>query len=83
MVVYFSIGGNKSMHSTQIQEAVVRWFWKVFVVFVALCSISIVFPFPFNQITLYCGFTSLGFGFGLIGTLSIMQEYENRSKPLP
>jgi hypothetical protein len=26
-----------------------------------------------------CGFASLGFGFGMVGTLSVLQEYEGRN----
>jgi hypothetical protein len=70
------------MHFRAIEQKAMRLFFVAFIVGIALASISSVMLFPFNQILLTTGFSSIGFGFGLLGTLSIMQEYESNPKPL-
>lgn len=63
-----------------VEQRAMRLFSVVFVIGILLTSISSVALFPFNQILFATGFSSMGFGFGLLGTLSIMREYEPCSK---
>jgi len=68
------------MESKAIEKRVMRFFWKFFIVLMVLTPISAVFPYPFNQIIMLCGVTSLGFGFGMLATVSIIQEVESHAK---
>ena len=71
---------HRNVPSDELQRKVMRFFWVVFIVGLVFFAFVSILPYPFQQIALACGFSSLGFGFGLFGTLSIMQNIK-QEKP--
>lgn len=72
---------SQSVNSRIVEKKVMQLFWKIFIVFIVLVAVSAILPSPFNQIAMIVGFASFGFCFGMLGTISVMQELESKPKP--